>query len=187
VVEDRDELTQETGNDEQIASPENVDEGVAKVQEEVARLQRELEESRDKHLRLLAEFDNYKKRVLKERSELLKYQGEKVFVDLLDVIDDLDLAMQHKEGDPDKFRSGVALIHKKFLDVLSRWEVRSESAVGKGFDPERQNAISRLVIPDKEPNTVVEELKKTYFYKDKMIRVGEVIVAVGPGEGMELS
>lgn len=143
----------------------------------VTRLESELEEMKDKYLRALAELENFKRRSLKERSDLVKYQGEKIFVDLLDIIDNFDLALNSPQGDGEQFRKGVELIYKLFQDFLAKWEVRGESAIGRPFDPEKHNAISRLRIEGKEPGTVVQELKKAYIYKDKIVRFGEVVVA----------
>lgn len=134
-------------------------------------------ENHDKYLRALAEFENYKKRALKERGDLLKYQGEKILSDMLDVGDNLDFAIQYADADPEKLRDGVKLIHKIFMDVLARWEVRPVSGMGKQFDPITYNAISRVPAADAAPGTIVGELKKAYFYKDKLLRVGEVVVA----------
>ncbi len=158
--------------------------------DDTERLRSELKETNDKYLRALADLENYKKRTLKERSDLLKYQGEKVFVDLLEVVDNLEFALQYS-GAPElpseppafspesaeKLRQGLVLIHKLFLNILGKWEVRPESALGKLFDPQHFSAISKVPTTDVEPGTVISELKKAYFYKDRMLRPGEVVVA----------
>jgi molecular chaperone GrpE len=146
----------------------------------VAALQAEVAEHKDRYLRALADLENYKKRALKERSELLKYQGERVIGDFLEVLDALELAMVHAESDPTKVQEGIKLIHKMFVDTLGRWEVRADSALGGDFDPVKHKAISRLVVGEKKAGTVVGELKKTYFYKDKLLRPGEVVVSAPP-------
>ena len=153
----------------------------------VEALRRERDELRDQVLRRRAEFENYKKRALKDRADLLKYQGERIFVDLLDIVDNFDLAMQHTGAD-EKFRQGVEMIHRMFQDLLGRWEVRGESAIGKPFDPLKSEAISKIPAPaGTAAGTVVNELKRAYFYKDKLLRVGNVVVADAPqpaaGEG----
>jgi len=153
--------------------------------DEIRRLREELRESQDKNLRLLAEFENYKKRTIKERADLLKYQGERIFVDVIEILDNLELAVQHKDADPEKLRSGIELIHKLFQDVLARWEVRGESSVGKDFDPQKHNAISRVEVDDAKPGSVISELKRVYVYKDKVIRVGEVVVAAAREAGSD--
>ena len=136
-------------------------------------------ENYEKFLRTLAEFENFKKRTVKERSELLKYQGEPLVIELLGVLDNLELALQHKGADADKLRTGLEMTYKGFLDALKKFEIRPESALGKTFDPTSASAISRVPASEENPaGTVVGELKKAFYYKDRLIRVGEVVVAV---------
>jgi molecular chaperone GrpE len=143
-------------------------------------LRAEVAEHKDRYIRTLADFENYKKRALKERSELIKYQGERIIGDFLEVLDTLELALTHSESDPKKLSEGIKLIHKMFVDTLGRWEVRADPAMGSDFDPVKHKAISRLVVPNTKSGTVVGELKKPYFYKDKLLRPGEVVVAAEP-------
>jgi molecular chaperone GrpE len=169
------------GADSQQESELNQDVGMAgdgggqEVSE--TRLEQELTELKDRYLRLMADFENFKKRALKEQSELLKYQGERVIVDLLEVLDNLELALAHSSAEYDKLKQGLEMVHKMFIERLGRWEIRGESSVGKEFDPHRHSAISRVPGNSAKPGTIVGELKKPYFYKDKLIRVGEVVVA----------
>jgi molecular chaperone GrpE len=106
------------------------EEGESGVTAELATLKAEVAEHKDKYLRALADFENYKKRALKERSELIKYQGERVIGDFLEVLDTLELALNHAESDPKKLSEGLKLIHKMFVDTLGRWEVRPGKAQG---------------------------------------------------------
>lgn len=145
-----------------------------------AALEQQLAEAKDRHLRLMADFENFKRRALKEQSELLKYQGEKIVVDLLEVLDNLELALSHSSSDPTSLKTGLEMVHKLFVEKLGRWEIRGESGMGSQFDPQKHAAISR--VPGAEQNVIVGELKKPYFYKDKLIRVGEVVVSVA-GDG----
>ena len=147
------------------------------LKSEVEKFKSESEENRDKYLRALAEFENYKKRVLKERSELLKYQGEKVLGDMLSVLDNLELALQYSDSEAAKLKEGLELIHKSFVDILAKWEVKGESSVGMEFDPLKHAAISKIFVEGHKPGTVVNELKKAYFYKDKLLRAAEVVVS----------
>ncbi|RMG39252.1 MAG: nucleotide exchange factor GrpE [Candidatus Dadabacteria bacterium] len=142
--------------------------------------ERELQDLRQKYLRALADLENYKKRAVKERSELIKYQGENILADMVEVLDNLDRALEHSEQDPASLKEGVELIHRMFVDTLGKWQVRGESLVGQKFDPEKASAISQVQSEEYPPNTVVNELKKPYFYKDKLLRPGEVVVAVAP-------
>lgn len=143
----------------------------------VTGLQQEVAELQDKYMRALADFENYKKRAIKERSELLKYQGERILVDLVEVLDNLSLALQYKDSEPQKLAQGLELVHKMFVDSLSKWEVRPVSAVGKEFDPTRYEALSRVPVDDATPGTVIKEIKSAFMYKDKLLRAGSVIVA----------
>lgn len=143
----------------------------------VESLSKEVAETKDKYIRLMAEFENYKKRTLKEQSELLRYQGERVVVDLLEVGDNLELAIAHSSSDPEKLKTGLEMVLKLFTERLAKWDIKAESAIGLNFDPQKHSAISRVPAGDKTPGTVVGELKRAYFYKDKLIRHGEVVVA----------
>lgn len=171
----------------------------------------EARDHKDKYLRALAELENVKKRAIKDRADLLKYQGERIFAELLPVIDNLELALQHTlpqhthgsrgQGDAARgsngdsstsasagstspsagtsaFKSGIELILKLFVDTLAKFEVRSESALGKQFDPARHSALSKVPTADQSPGTVISEFRKAYLYKDKLLRPAEVVVAV---------
>ena len=175
-----DEILDEGANDDSIVAPEPDAKGA-----EVVALKTELQDLKDRHLRTLADFENYKKRALKERSEILKYQGERILVDIVEVLDNLDLALKYKDTEPDKLRSGLEMVHKQFVDTLGRWEVRAESMVWKEFDPNRSEALSKVPVDDAKPGTVLSEFKTTYIYKDKLLRPGSVVVAVAPSERSE--
>jgi len=153
-----------------------------------------LKEAQEKYIRALADFENFKKRSVKERSDLLKYQGERVFIDLLEVVDNLDRAIEAADSyelteDGQRLREGVALIHRMFLQVLKKWDVRGEAAIGETFDPQKHEAISQMPSSEFAAGVVMNELEKTYFYKDKLIRPGKVVVAMAPTapQGEELT
>jgi len=150
---------------------------VKELESQVEALKREVEENREKYLRALAELENYRKRALRERSDYLKYQGEPILLDILPVVDNLERALQHKDADPEKLRAGIELIYKMLTDVLAKWEVHGESSIGREFDPKIHSAISRVAVDDAAPGTIISELKKLYFYKDKLLRAAEVVVA----------
>lgn len=153
----------------------NGEEGGASQAEAQISVEAQLAEAKDRYLRLAADFENFKRRALKEQSELLKYQGEKIVVDMLEVLDNLELALSHSSASQDSLKTGLEMVHKLFVEKLGKWQIRGESSVGTQFDPQRHSAISR--VPGAEAGVIVGELKKPYFYKDKLIRFGEVIVA----------
>lgn len=155
------------------------------LEAELAAAKAEASENHDRYLRALAELENFKKRALKERSELLKYQGERIFVELLDIVDDLDRALQFKQSDPASLVAGFEMIFGRFNDLLSKWEIRGDSQIGKNFDPMIHNAIAKVPSNDQAQGVIVNELKKPFFYKDKLLRPGEVIVSDGPAKTEE--
>ncbi len=140
----------------------------------------ELAEAKDRYLRLAADFENFKRRALKEQSELLKYQGERIVVDMLEVLDNLELALSHSSASQDSLKTGLEMVHKLFIEKLGKWQIRGESSIGAQFDPQKHAAISR--VPGTEPGVIVGELKKPFYYKDKLVRFGEVIVATAGDE-----
>ncbi len=181
--DDEDEDFTDISEEEELAPEErDVDDDELNPEAAVKRLQAENEELRkesvanyDKYLRALADAENYKKRAMKERSDLLKYQGEKVLSDVIDIVDDFERALEH--ADSDGFKDGINLIYKNLVNMLSKWQVKGESAVGLKFDPTKHNALSKMPSADAEPGTVLNELKKAYFYKDKLLRAADVVVA----------
>lgn len=180
---------QDNGLDEQkieklIPKGSIIDRDVDLSQTPTAALKAELEaavaearENHDKYLRALADLENYKKRALKERSDLVKYQGERIFMDILDIGDDLERAIQHADSDPAHLKTGIEMIYKRFTDILAKWEVKGESAIGKEFNPNLHHALSKVVSPGAKAGTIIGELKKVFTYKDKVLRHGEVVVA----------
>jgi molecular chaperone GrpE len=155
------------------------------IEAELQAAKSEAADNYDKYLRAIAELDNFKKRTLKERSELIKYQGERIFSDLLGIIDDVDRALQFKNSDPTALVSGFEMIHARFLELLSKWEVRGESQIGKQFDPMVHNALAKAPSEEHPEGVITNELKKPFFYKDKLLRPGEVVVSEGPGKKSE--
>ena len=152
---------------------------IAKLNEEISSLKKALSDSKEKYLMALADLENYKKRSSKERADLLKYQGEPILVDLLEVVDNLDRALEHADQENssnDDICSGVRMIHKQFVDILNKWGVKSEGSVGKMFDPEKHNALSKVPSHDAKVNGIISEFKKLYYYKDKILRHAQVVV-----------
>lgn len=152
------------------------EEGSAQELSETEKLRAEVQELKDKYLRALADSENIRKRAAKDRSDLLKYQGEKILSDLLTVVDDFELALANSGDDLNKFKEGVQLIHRNFIDTLGKWEVRGESGVGQQFDPNKHEAISKVPSEDAAPGTILNELKRAFFYKDKLLRPGVVVI-----------
>jgi molecular chaperone GrpE len=145
---------------------------------EVAALVRERDELYDRLLRKSAEFDNFRKRVDRERRE----QADQTVIDLLQdvllVVDDLERALE-VEGDvpAEAYRKGVTLIHAKLLDVLRRQGVRPIEAVGSDFDPNLHQAVTQEVTRDHREGEVIGELRRGYLIGDRLLRAAMVKVA----------
>ncbi len=151
--------------------PENAD--------PVTALAAEVAEYKDKYLRTLAELENVRKRATKERSDLLRYQGEAAFKDLLDVVDDLERAIS-AGGSVESVVQGVEMIRSKFMSVLGKWEIRPIEAKERDFDPTLHEALSKIPTKDCKPGVIVQELRKGYMYRDRLLRPAQVIVAAEP-------
>lgn len=143
----------------------------------------ELAELRDRHLRLLADFDNFRKRAERELEERTRYVLAEPIRELLPVLDNLERALtaQGSEGD---LRRGVEMTARQFLEVLRRFGVEAVPAVGEPFDPRRHEAMMRVESAEVTAPTVVEELQRGYVLRDRLLRPALVKVAV-PVESAE--
>ena len=152
--------------------------------------QAELEEWQDKALRAIAEFENYKKRMERERAALLKYSGEPIFRELLPVVDNLERAVEQglidgvdAEQNLKALLEGVELTLKSLQATLEKFEVKSIDTIGQPFDPTVQEALSMEASETVPANHVVSEFEKGYHYKDRLLRAARVIVSSGTGNG----
>ncbi len=143
---------------------------------------REAAELRDRHLRTLADFENFRRRVAREREEWSQRAQAQVLREILPVLDNFDraLAAEVGAGGDAGFRQGVELIHRDFLKALERVGVRPFSAVGELFDPQRHEAVARVERTDVADQTVIEETLRGYLFHDRVLRPAQVIVAVEP-------
>ena len=134
---------------------------------------------KDKYIRLQAEFDNYRKRTLKEKMELVATGGEDVIKSLLGVMDDLDRALNavRTATDVDALRAGVEMIDGKFREVLRGKGVEEIDAMGKEFDVDLHEAIAKIPAPAPEAKgKIVDVVQKGYKLKDKVVRYAKVVV-----------
>ena len=149
------------------------------VSDELETLKKKYNELNDSHLRLMAEFDNYRKRTLREKSELIKNGGEKALVELLPVIDDFERALQNIQASDDvkAIIEGVELIYNKFMSYLSQQGVKAIEAVGKPFDTEMFEAIATIPAPEPEMKGKVLDCVQTgYTLNDRVLRHAKVVV-----------
>ena len=139
----------------------------------------ELEEQKDKYVRLFAEFDNYKRRTSKEAIELRQTAGKEVIISLLEVLDDMERAeKQMQETDEEKtLKEGITLVFDKFRKILQSKGLKALNTLHTEFDVEKDEAVSEIHVDDKKlKGKVVVELQKGYYLNDKLIRFAKVVV-----------
>ncbi|MBQ8484552.1 MAG: nucleotide exchange factor GrpE [Bacteroidaceae bacterium] len=167
------EAQQEAEEPEKELTPEE------KLQAEVEKLQAEQEEMKDKYLRLSAEFDNYRKRTMKEKAELILNGGEKAFKAILPVIDDMEraLATMQKATDVDAVKEGVDLIYNKFIQILGQNGVHAIDTKEKELDTDFHDAIAIIDAPSEElKGKILDCVETGYTLNDKVIRHAKVVV-----------
>ncbi len=146
--------------------------------EDAQTIARERDEYYDRLLRKSAEFDNYRKRVERERQEHANYAAADVLADLLPLVDDLERALASESAtDVDAYRKGVELIHKQMLDLLRRRGVTPIDAVGHQFDPNLHQAVTHEVVPGHPEGQVVEQFRRGYKLRNRLLRPAMVKVA----------
>lgn len=146
---------------------------------EVAALEAQLAETRDRHVRTLADFDNFRKRVERERLEARRYAGFEILSELLPILDNLQLAID-SPGGVDDLKAGVDLILRQFEELLRSHGVERIPAVGRPFDPTLHDAVSREEDEAAEQPTVGEELRAGYRMGERLLRPASVRVKVPP-------
>lgn len=147
---------------------------------ETADWKEKYDELNNSYLRLHAEFDNYRKRTLKEKTDLLKTAGERIMVDLLPVVDDFERALENisNSKDIDSAKEGVELIYSKFVDFLLKNGVKKMDVIGQPFDVDKHEAITTIPAENNEmKDKVVDSIQAGYELGDKVIRFPKVIVA----------
>jgi molecular chaperone GrpE len=146
---------------------------------EIEKYKADLEEQKDKYLRLMAEFDNFRRRTAQERLELIQTASKDVLVSLLDVLDDCDRAEKQLAGSDDIAvqKEGVLLVFNKLRNILHQKGVKPMESVHQPFDLEKHEAITEIPAPNEElKGKVVDEVMKGYYLHDKIIRFAKVVV-----------
>lgn len=172
-----------TENAEQQAAAEAAEEQqevADPVMQELEAAKATIEEQKDKYLRLSAEFDNYRKRTMKEKAELIKNGGEKAISAILPILDDLERALQNmqKADDVKAMYEGIDLIYQKFLKGLSQEGLQKMEPVGEVFDTDYHEAVALVPAPSEDQKGKVLDCVQTgYKLNDKVIRHAKVVVA----------
>lgn len=182
-VSDADNLSQETDTPKKggmFSRKNNKEkEKINNLEEQIESLKAEKAELNDRFLRLYSEFDNYKKRVNKEKLDLISTASEKVFVNLLPVIDDFEraIAANEKLEDVEAIKEGFVLIYNKMMQLLKRFDVEEIPAKGEEFNTDFHEAVTHFPTDkEEEKGKVIDVTEKGYKIKDKVIRYSKVVV-----------
>lgn len=177
--------TAENGTDLNISTDENaagtthLNEPVAD-ETEIEKLNVEIQEQKDKYIRLYAEFDNFRRRTAKERLEMRETAGKDVIIDLLDVLDDIDRAekqLQNSDADLTQVKEGITLVFNKFRSTLQGKGLKAMVSINTEFDVEKHEAVAEIPAPNAAmQGKVIDEVQKGYLLNDKIIRFAKVVV-----------
>jgi len=161
-------LDEENSDNNDMSLPEKI----LTLKAELATVKAKADEHYDHLLRLQADFDNFRKRSQKEKAELIKYASERIVEDLLPVLDNFERAASAAKVNPDfaAFSKGVDMIYRQLQTALYKEGLKAMESVGQPFDPNLHEAVLRVASEEHPENTVVEELQKGYYLKEKVLR-----------------
>ena len=186
VIEDSGETLEQIEHEMEVAAKQAAGEPAAPAQPQAApqpaaASSAEADEFKDRYMRTLADFENYRKRADREKSDFYKYALQGVLKELLPILDNFDRALEHAE-EGDDFHKGVLLIYKQLLDVLRKNGVKPIDEAGVKFDPNIHEGVIREDDASVPSQTVTAVLQKGYFLHDRLLRPAMVKVAVGGPE-----
>jgi molecular chaperone GrpE len=150
-----------------------------KVVDEARIAEEKLAVIQDKYIRLSAEFDNYRRRTLREKMELSKYASEDLLLKIIPIMDDFDRAVAHIETATDlaAMKDGIVLIYNKFFEFLRQNGIREIESLNNSFDVELHDAVAKVAVADAEQKgKVVDVIQKGYYLQDKVLRHSKVVV-----------
>jgi molecular chaperone GrpE len=162
-----------------LVSPDEISTSEMQLKAEIAKLQKMYDDLNDAHLRLMAEFDNYRKRTLREKSEMIKTAGESIIINLLPLIDDLERGLKTAENatDVDAIKQGMDLIYAKFIAFLKQNGVSPIDTNDSIFDTAYHEAITTIPAPtEAQKGKIIDSVQKGYMMRDKVIRYAKVII-----------
>ncbi len=169
---------------ENATAPGEETNGITAAEEETSlteleEAKKEALENYDRYLRVSAEFDNYKKRVQKDRADLINYGNEKLIKELLPIIDSMERALNHGSNsqDIDAFVEGLRLIYEQLIVSLKKHGVESIESIGQEFDPNFHEAMMKVESDELDDNKIVEEFEKGYLLNGRLLRPSKVSIA----------
>ncbi|RLD40715.1 MAG: nucleotide exchange factor GrpE [Bacteroidetes bacterium] len=149
------------------------------LEEELIEAKEKIAEINDKYLRLYSEFDNFRKRTIKEKSDIYKTAGEDVIINIISVVDDFERAIKATEATEENkaHREGLELIYNRFLNILNQKNVKEIECIGKEFDTDLHEALTKIPAPTEDmKGKVIDAIEKGYTMNDKVIRFAKVVV-----------
>ena len=168
------------------AAPPGAPPDLPAAQARIAELEAELEATNDRTVRLQADFDNHRRRTLRERQEALQYGHENLVKDLLGTVDNLERAIEHASqsggGDLDGLLQGIELVQRELLSTLNNHNVSVVDTSKGVFDPNVHEAMAQVEDPEKPAGHIVQVLQKGYQLRDRLLRPARVMVAKAPAE-----
>lgn len=173
------EVTPEEVTPEEVNPEEEVKEACSEAEQKVADLEKQLEKEKKEYLFLMAEFDNFRKRTLKEKSDIIKNAGENVLKGLLPIMDDFERGIKAAENSPeaDSVKEGINLIYNKLKKYLNQNGVKEMDPADDTFDTEKHEAISVVPVPDEDKKgKILDTVEKGYTINDKVLRHAKVVV-----------
>ena len=173
-----DDKTSETDNSQDKTAANDTD-TTAQDTDKGDDLQKKYDELNDRYLRLMAEFDNYRKRTLKEKMDLTKYAEEDVIKGILPVVDNMERAIKSLESatDVNAVKEGIDLIYKKFLEFLEKRGIKEIEALNKELDTDLHEAVTKFAAPSEDlKGKIIDVIEKGYYLHDKVIRYAKVVV-----------
>lgn len=181
ILDEQQQPSAQEGQAQQTEEQEQPVQEEPTTEEQLEKAKEEIAELNDRLLRKIAEFDNYRKRTLKEKTELILNGGEKIITAILPVLDDMERALKNMQDAEDvkALAEGVELIFKKFLDILEKQGVKPIEATGADFDVDLHEAIAQLPAPEESLKGKVLDCTKTgYTLNEKVIRHSQVVVGL---------
>lgn len=176
ILEEEEDLKQDSDLDQEKPQEEEVDQDVA-----IANLANKLQDTEQHLLRLQADFDNYKKRVVKEKESISKYALENIMKELLPILDNFERALTSLKENEDAnggYIQGIEMVYNQFIQALEKQGAEEIPALGENFDPNLHHAVAQESKEDCEDNTIIEVYQKGYKLKDKVIRPSMVKVCI---------
>jgi molecular chaperone GrpE len=171
----------ENDTEQEAADPETNDGDIDSLKGRIKELEEENSSLKEQYLRKQAEFENFRKRMTKEKADAISYANQQLLQDIIQIIDDFERAIRSSEEsrDFDAFHDGVAMIEKQFTSMLERkWGLTRFHSEGEEFDPQKHEAVTTEEVEGDDTTQVLEEYQKGYFLHDRVLRSAKVKVSV---------